>query len=527
MKRLISILSIAAACITGGCIKNDIPYPSIQARFTVFNIEGAASATKIDLTSQTVTVYPSEQTDTRNIRIDSVAYNDDQKVTVSPAIGSTIDLSQPVQVTLSIYQDYQWTIRSEQSIERYFEVENQIGDADIDHINHRVVALVSAATDLANIKVTRAKLGPANVTEESPAITSLTDFTDGQQVSISYYGQTELWTIIIARSTSTVEVKSADAWARVAWISAAGEAGADNGIRYRQKGAEEWTTVPSEQITSTSGGSFTALIKGLTPQTTYEYCAYSNDNTSAVSEMTTESEMQIPNSSFDQWHQDGKVWNPWPADGEKWWDTGNRGSTIIGDSNTAPTDDACQANPSGRGVSMLTNFASVGGIGKLAAGSIYTGDFVKIDGMNGILNFGRPFSARPTKLRGYYKYTPAPINHVSEDDFDVAAFMGKNDTCNIYIILGDWDSQVEIRTRPTNRKLMDLNDPHIIAYGSLQNGNQVAEYTPFEIELEYRSTSRKPTYIICVASSSKYGDYFTGGSGSLLVVDEFSLDYDY
>ena len=324
-----------------------------------------------------------------------------------------------------------------------------------------------------------------------------------------------------------VEVKSADAWARVAWISAAGEAGADNGIRYRQKGAEEWTTVPSEQITSTSGGSFTALIKGLTPQTTYEYCAYSNDNTSAVSEMTTESEMQIPNSSFDQWHQDGKVWNPWPADGEKWWDTGNRGSTIIGDSNTAPTDDACEANPSGRGVSMLTNFASVGGIGKLAAGSIYTGDFVKIDGMNGILNFGRPFSARPTKLRGYYKYTPAPINPVSEDDFDVAAFMGKNDTCNIYIILGDWDSQVEIRTRPTNRKLVDLNDPHIIAYGSLQNGSQVAEYTPFEIELEYRSTSRKPTYIICVASSSKYGDYFTGGSGSLLVVDEFSLDYDY
>ena len=105
--------------------------------------------------------------------------------------------------------------------------------------------------------------------------------------------------------------------------------------------------------------------------------------------------------------------------------------------------------------------------------------------------------------------------------------MGKNDTCNIYIILGDWDSQVEIRTRPTNRKLVDLNDPHIIAYGSLQNGSQVAEYTPFEIELEYRSTSRKPTYIICVASSSKYGDYFTGGSGSLLVVDEFSLDYDY
>jgi hypothetical protein len=33
--------------------------------------------------------------------------------------------------------------------------------------------------------------------------------------------------------------------------------------------------------------------------------------------------------------------------------------------------------------------------------------------------------------------------------------------------------------------------------------------------------------MICVISASKYGDYFTGGDGSLLTVDEFELDYDY
>jgi hypothetical protein len=36
-----------------------------------------------------------------------------------------------------------------------------------------------------------------------------------------------------------------------------------------------------------------------------------------------------------------------------------------------------------------------------------------------------------------------------------------------------------------------------------------------------------PTYLIVVCSASKYGDYFTGGAGSVLYVDDFSLEYDY
>ena len=52
-------------------------------------------------------------------------------------------------------------------------------------------------------------------------------------------------------------------------------------------------------------------------------------------------------------------------------------------------------------------------------------------------------------------------------------------------------------------------------------------YRPFEIKLDYRSTSRVPTYMQITCSASKYGDYFTGGSGSVLYVDEFSFDYDY
>ena len=38
--------------------------------------------------------------------------------------------------------------------------------------------------------------------------------------------------------------------------------------------------------------------------------------------------------------------------------------------------------------------------------------------------------------------------------------------------------------------------------------------------------TRKPTYIVISAAASYLGDYFTGGEGSTLYIDEFSLEYD-
>ena len=61
----------------------------------------------------------------------------------------------------------------------------------------------------------------------------------------------------------------------------------------------------------------------------------------------------------------------------------------------------------------------------------------------------------------------------------------------------------------------------------MEMGQNVSEYTPFEFELKYKSTSRVPKYILITASASKYGDYFTGGNGAILWVDNFELEYDY
>lgn len=67
----------------------------------------------------------------------------------------------------------------------------------------------------------------------------------------------------------------------------------------------------------------------------------------------------------------------------------------------------------------------------------------------------------------------------------------------------------------------------MVAYGSFQSGQSIPEYIPFEFELDYTSTSRVPKYLLIVASASKYGDYFTGGSGSVLCIDDLELLYDY
>ena len=47
----------------------------------------------------------------------------------------------------------------------------------------------------------------------------------------------------------------------------------------------------------------------------------------------------------------------------------------------------------------------------------------------------------------------------------------------------------------------------------------------FTLPIQYRD-NRQPTYIEIACASSRYGDYFTGGKGSVLLIDEFELIYD-
>ena len=173
---------------------------------------------------------------------------------------------------------------------------------------------------------------------------------------------------------------------------------------------------------------------------------------------------------------------------------------------------------------LETRFVGIGIVGKLAAGNLFTGSYVRTDGTNGILSFGQPFTERPTKLQGMFKYNCATIDKSSAE---MSHLVGQPDTCIVWVALIDSPEPLEIRTNPANRQLFEPDADYVVAYGCMQHGETIAQWTPFEFELKYNSTSRVPKYLIITCSASKYGDYFTGGNGSVLYVDDFKLIYDY
>lgn len=502
------------------CISNDLPYPRIQANFLSFEAEGTLNAAAIDSVNCMITLNLEEETDIYNVKVTGYTLTPGARLVDADTI-RYVDLSEPCHVTLAIYQDYVWTIRGVQDIERYFTVEGQVGAATIDVPAQRVVVYVSQNIDLAHVRITSCKLGARGSVTTPDIEGKEVDLTKPLQVDVDNYGRRHTWTIYAEATESVVETVSADAWTCVAWVSGAAQAGRDNGVEYRVQGAEDWIQVPQEWITH-DGGSFTARIIHLTPETTYETRAYSDSDQASALTFTTGKILQMPNSDLDQWWLNGKVWNPWAEDSEPYWDTGNKGATTLGTSNTFPTEDT--STGTGLAAQLETRFVGIGMIGKLAAGNLFAGSYVRTDGTNGILHFGRPFTERPTALRGYMKYKTAAISSTTQGFEDLK---GQPDTCIVWCALIDQDEPFEIRTNPNNRQLFSPDLPIVVAYGNVQYGHDIDSYIPFEVKLDYTSTSRVPKYILVTASASKYGDYFTGGNGATMWLDDLELVYDY
>lgn len=520
MKKILYLsltLLIAALC---GCIKNDIPYPRIQVNYLTFDAEGTIKNALIDSTNRVLTLYLDEATNIRSVNVTSYSITAGATVK-TPDLSQPLDLSSPVNSILSLYQDYLWTIKAEQTIERYFTVANQMGTSVIDIPARRVVATIPSTQPIDKVKVTSMKLGATGSVTIPELEGQTVDFTRPVTVNVTTHGTTETWTIYVEQTEATVTTVKADAWTCVAWVYGEAEAGKDNGVEYRRAGSSQWTKAPADWITH-NGGSFHARLIHLEPLTDYEARAYSGDDKGVELNFTTGTTLQVPNSDFNAWWLDGKVWCPWPEGGDQIWDSGNKGATTLGSSNTMPTEDT----PSGSGLAakLETRFVGIGIIGKLAAGNIFTGRYVATDGTNGILSFGQPFKERPTKLRGYLKYDCAPVSSTTAG---YESLKGQPDTCIVWIALSDSPEPYTIRTNPKNQSLFSPDDPSVVAYGNIQYGSSVNSYIPFEVELDYRSTSRIPNYIVIVGSASKYGDFFTGGNGSCLWLDDLELLYDY
>lgn len=525
------------AVVLCGCIKNDIPFARIPLSITTLKVEGQVGTTSFSEKDRTATVTLAETVNPKSVKVDSIGYT--EKAVATLASGDVIDLTNDVEVTLSLYQDYVWKIMRNQPIERRLTVSNQVGNAVFD-INHYMVTIhITKSASLRDVELVDLKLGPTGAayngsTEGLPAV-SWNRYANYAETTIHVtYSDfiDEEWTVKVYNSDSDVLTERADGWVNVAWMYGAGVAGTECGFEYREAGAENWIAVPKEYVT-VNGGQFSARVPHLKANTTYECRAFSDGQRAKAVQFSTVDMGSFPNMGFEDWHKSEKsVICPWAKDGSVFWDTGNHGSAIVGEKNVTTNVPDIRPGSTGQYAACLSS-QNILGV-KFAAGNLFVGEYKKTQGTNGILGFGREFVSYPTALKGWFKYKTAPITQVSKG---YEKLKNQPDTCIVWVALGDWEltqnaetgqkTAVEIRTDNNNNgKYFDKNDPHVIAYGEMTCGEDVNEYKSFEVKLDYRATNRVPTSLLIVCSASKYGDYFTGGE-CVMWIDDFSLVYDY
>ena len=326
-----------------------------------------------------------------------------------------------------------------------------------------------------------------------------------------------------AKSGATL---SANPWSQLAYLTAT-DITLDSGelsslkFQYRPKNTDTWMDVATTVNTVASSAS--ATLTGLTSTTAYEYRLTDGEISVATGEFTTAAEIALQNGSLDGW--DGS--SPNAATDSNFWDTSNEGAKMGGLTPTQAVTDFVHTQ-GGKAAKLESGKVDLMG-GIFAAASLYTGSFgsTNIWTQTATVNFGQSFTARPIALKGFYKYTPNVINLVKNVPAGVTIVKDQTlDQCAIYIALAKKTYTIDNGNQST---FIDFkNDENIIAYGELPSGaaTEGDGYVEFNIPLKYKNLTDQPTHIIVVCSSSKYGDYMTGGAGSTLYVDDLSLIYD-
>lgn len=315
----------------------------------------------------------------------------------------------------------------------------------------------------------------------------------------------------------------------------------DGRLEYRKAGDTAWTAAD----TTLDGVNLSAELTGLTPGTIYEYRVVCAGFESAPKTITTEANLQLPNASFEDWQiKSGKNGNLIYAEGdEMFWDSGNHGSASLSKQVTTP--DGTYTH-SGQYSALLTSQkVALFGIGRFAAGNIFIGQYLKTDGTDGILGWGRPFASRPKALKGYVRYEPGTISYndcdkksLPEKYQEMEAHKGQMDQGIIYIAILDDSNKMTASSADNGKEktwpivvetksgqVFDVNRPNVIGYGQLiVDATQGDGMIEFNIPIEYFKTDVKGANIAITCSASRYGDYFCGGD-SKMWIDDFELVY--
>ena len=311
------------------------------------------------------------------------------------------------------------------------------------------------------------------------------------------------------------------------------------GFEYRDvtsRATEGWQWI--DGVVAEDGVSYTAKLTGLTAGAKYEWRAACTaaDGSYSVSNITntftTQPTLQLPNNSFEDWVKNGDVWMPSSSTGDFFWDSGNWGSTTLGAEYNITTQDTSVKHSGSSSIKMASRYIIL----KFAAGNVFIGDYLATEGTDGVLGLGREFAARPKALHGWVKYRPVTMEKGSNwgDKNPYGAKKGDMDHGMIYVALSDGTTSSYngqnfpfiIKTK-NQAQLFDKNAKNIIGYGEIMFTENTAgeEMVEFTIPIEYRSDAM-PKYISLVASASYLGDYFVGGDGSTMWLDDLELVYE-
>lgn len=199
---------------------------------------------------------------------------------------------------------------------------------------------------------------------------------------------------------------------------------------------------------------------------------------------------QIEGLDFENWYQN--FYNPsYPS--KYYWE--NMPTNIWANSNAATTIVdvfCCERTTDSHSGSYAAHLETKSVYGVPAAGNLFTGKFIA-NGFNSKALRGVPFTEKLKTMKGYYKYKSV-------------AYSGTPDSCAIYAILSHWDGTKRVE----------------IARAEMYSAENVTTYKQFSIDFQYFSDAT-PDTIAVVFASSKNGEFYKGGIGSTLLVDDVEL----
>ena len=289
-------------------------------------------------------------------------------------------------------------------------------------------------------------------------------------------------------------------------------------VAYSTDGAT-WTVIDAVAV---GNGLYTAQGADFACERNYSYKLVVNDvDCGKTLSIATPAGAQIPNGDMERWSKP-TFWLPYGEGDAPFWLTGNEGGNMAGAVLTQPSTEVRPGSTGSQSAYLKSQKASVMGIGKFAAGNLFTGTFA-MSGLDGTVTFGRDFqfAGKPKSMSFWMKN--------NEGTIDEGSHASGTDIYTIMVLITDGTTYA-VNTKDTSTFLtMDslATREGIIAYGYMQGSDSRAEWTEETINITYREDMKSvtPKKIVVSFTPSGYGDYFCGSTSSWMYVDDIVLNY--